>query len=182
MNLHALQVWLVTTINAHTPVEGLMHSRWGWPLAESVHFIGLCLLVGCVGTFDLRLLGLGRSAPIAAVHRLIPFGILGFVINASSGLLFLLTEPDQYIYNPSFHFKLLFLMIAGLNAGTFYLTSYRQVFGPDAGPDAPFHAKAIAAISLSAWICVIVGGRLLTFFRPGLCDGVQTALLLTCAP
>ena len=42
--------------------------------------------------------------------------------------MFLLTDPDQYIYNPSFHFKLLFLTIAGVNAGTFYLTSYRQVF------------------------------------------------------
>ena len=99
------------------------------------------------------MLGLGRSAPIAAVHRLIPFGILGLCDqhlerpDVPAG-----TEPDQDIYNPSFHFKLLFLMIAGLNAGTFYLTSYRQVFGPDAGPDAPFHAKAIAAISLSAGI------------------------------
>ena len=182
MDVHALQVGLVKAIYAHSPVADLMHTRWGWPIAESLHFIGLCLLVGCVGTFDLRLLGLGRSAPIASVHRLIPFGILGFVINASSGLMFLLTEPEQYIYNPSFHFKLLFLMIAGLNAGTFYLTSYRQVFGHDAKPDAPFHAKAIALLSLSAWICVIVGGRLLTFFRPGVCEGVQTALLLTCAP
>ena len=182
MDLHALQVALVKGIYAHSPVADLMHTRWGWPIAESLHFIGLCLLVGCVGTFDLRLLGLGRTAPIAAVHRLIPFGILGFVINATSGLMFLLTEPDQYIYNPSFHFKLLFLMIGGLNAGTFYLTSYRQIFGPDASSDAPLHAKVIAAISLCSWICVIVGGRLLTFFRPGVCDGVQRALLLTCAP
>ena len=66
------------------------------------------------------------------MHRLIPFGILGFVMNISSGLLFMLTEPDQYIYNPSFHLKLLFLTIGGLNAGTFYLTCYRQVFGPAA--------------------------------------------------
>ena len=182
MDFHALQVWLVASLDLYSPFDGFMHSRWGWPLAESVHFIGLCLLVGCVGTFDLRLLGVGRSAPIAAVHRLIPFGILGFAINVCSGLLFVLTEPDQYIYNPSFHFKLLFLTIAGLNAGTFYLTSYRQVFGRDAASDAPFHAKLIAAVSLSSWICVIVGGRLLTFFRPGICDGVQKALLLTCAP
>jgi hypothetical protein len=116
------------------------------------------------------------------VHRLIPFGILGFVINATSGLMFLLTEPEQYIYNPSFHFKVLFLMIGGLNAGTFYLTSYRQLFGPEASLDAPFRAKVIATVSLCSWMCVIVGGRLLTFFRPGICDGVQNALLLTCAP
>jgi hypothetical protein len=127
--LHDLQVWLVTNIIAHSPVAHMMRTAWGWPIAESIHFLGLCLLIGCIGTFDLRLLGVAKRVPIAAMHRLIPWGILGFVINASSGLMFLLTEPDQYIYNPSFHFKFLFIAIAGLNAGTFYLSSYRQIFG-----------------------------------------------------
>jgi len=180
--LHDIQIWLVTNIIAHSPVAHMMRTAWGWPIAESIHFLGLCLLIGCIGTFDLRLLGVARRVPIAAMHRLIPWGILGFVINASSGLMFLLTEPDQYIYNPSFHFKLLFMTIGGLNAATFYLTSYRRLFSADAPLDAPTHAKVIAAISLCAWMGVIVGGRLLTFYRPGECIGAQTALLLTCQP
>jgi hypothetical protein len=180
--VHAIQIWLVKTIHAHSPVAELMHTAWAWPIAESFHFLGLCLLVGCVGTFDLRLLGLGRRVPIAAVHRLIPWGLLGFAINIASGSMFVLTEPDQYIYNPSFHLKLLFMTIGGLNAATFYLTSYRRVFTADASLDAPTHAKVIAAISLCAWMAVIVGGRLITFFRPGECIGEQTALLLTCVP
>jgi hypothetical protein len=180
--VHAIQIWLVKTIEAHSPVAELMRTHWGWPIAESFHFLGLCLLVGCVGTFDLRLLGVGRRVPIAAVHRLIPWGLLGFAINIVSGSMFLLTEPDQYIYNPSFHLKLLFMTIGGVNAATFYLTSYRRVFRATASLDAPTHAKVIAAISLFAWMAVIVGGRLLTFFRPGECIGEQTALLLTCVP
>jgi len=180
--MHAFQTWLVHSIYRHSPVADLMHTAWAWPIAESLHFLGLCLLIGCVGTFDLRLLGVASRVPIAAVHRLIPFGLLGFAINICSGLMFLLTEPDQYIYNPSFHFKLLFMTIGGLNAATFYLTSYRRVFGANASLDAPMHAKVIAAISLCAWMGVIVGGRLLTFYRPGECIGAQTALLLTCHP
>jgi hypothetical protein len=180
--MHNLQVWLVTTLAGNSPVADLMRTAWAWPLAESLHFLGLCLLVGCVGTFDLRLLGLARRVPIAAVHRFIPWGILGFALNITTGSLFLLTEPDQYIYNPSFHFKLLFLAIGGLNAATFYLTSYRRVFGDRSTLDAPRHAKVIAAISLCAWIGVIVGGRLLTFYRPAECIGAQTSVLLTCNP
>jgi hypothetical protein len=180
--MHAFQTWLVHTIYARSPVADLMHTAWAWPIAESLHFLGLSLLIGCVGTFDLRLLGVARTVPIAAVHRLIPFGLLGFAINICTGLMFLLTEPDQYIYNPSFHFKLLFMTIGGLNAATFYLTSYRRVFSTNASLDAPVHAKVIAAISLCAWMGVIVGGRLLTFYRPGECIGTQTALLLTCHP
>ncbi len=122
-------MWLVSAIERHSPVADLMRTAWAWPIAESLHFLGLCLLVGAIGSFDLRLLGVARSVPIAAVHRLIPWGLLGFAINVASGLLFVLTEPDQYIYNPSFHLKVLFLGIAGVNASLFYVTSFRQVFG-----------------------------------------------------
>ena len=183
--MQTLQVWLVTTIGGQTPVADLMRSAWAWPIAESLHFLGLCLLVGAIGTFDLRLLGLARRVPIAAVHRLVPWGILGFAINITTGALFVMTEPDQYIYNPSFHLKLLFMATAGLNAGTFYLTSYRHAFGPTAQLDAPTRAKVIAAISLCAWIAVIICGRLITFYRPVGCetsDIRQAPLLLTCAP
>jgi hypothetical protein len=179
--LNTLQVWLVHAIREHSPVVPLMQTQWAWPIAESFHFLGLCLLVGCVGAFDLRLLGVMRRVPIATVHRLIPVGLVGFGINIVTGSLFLLTEPDQYIYNSSFHWKLLFLAIAGTNAGLFYLTSYRRVFTDGASLDAPRHAKVIAAISLCAWIGVISAGRLLTFYRPSPCI-TAGELLLTCDP
>jgi hypothetical protein len=179
--LHDAQIWLVAFIEQHSPVRTLMQSQWAWPIAESVHFIGLCLLVGAIGSFDLRLLGVARRVPIAAMHRLIPWGLAGFALNVTSGLLFVLTEPDQYIFNPSFHLKLLFLAIAGVNAGLFYLTSFQRVFGAAPALDAPRRAKAIALVSLCAWMTVIVCGRLITFYRPGPCDG-DRGVLLTCEP
>ena len=179
--MHEAQIWLVAAIERHSPVATLMRTHWAWPIAESLHFLGLCLLVGAIGSFDLRLLGVARRVPIAAMHRLIPWGLLGFAINICTGLLFLLTEPDQYIYNPSFHFKVLALAIAGLNAGLFYVTSYRQVFGASPSLDAPRRAKVIAVVSLCAWIAVIVCGRMLTFYRPGPCHG-ERGVLLTCDP
>ncbi len=128
--MHSFQVWLVSDDRQASRWSRISCGlAWAWPIAESLHFLGLCLLIGCIGTFDLRLLGLARRVPIATVHRFVPWGIAGFAINISTGSLFLMTEPDQYIYNPSFHLKLLFLTIGGLNAATFYLTSYRQVFG-----------------------------------------------------
>jgi hypothetical protein len=180
--IHQFQVWLIEYIRLHSPVAELMRTAWAWPIAESVHFIGLCLLVGSIGAFDLRLLGVMKRVPIAAMHRFIPLGLLGFAINICSGLLFLLTEPDQYILNPSFHLKLLFLAIAGTNAVSFYLTSWRTVFGDTHVYEAPRRAKVIAAISLSAWVAVIICGRMLTFFRPFECGPNPTQILLTCTP
>ena len=179
--IHQLQVWLIEYIRLHSPVAPLMRTAWAWPIAESVHFIGLSLLVGSIGAFDLRLLGVMKRVPIAAMHRLIPWGILGFALNVCSGLMFVLTEPDQYIFNPSFHLKVLSLAIAGVNAGLFYVTTFKQVFGAAPVLDAPRRAKAIALVSLCAWMTVIVCGRMLTFYRPGPCVG-EPGVLLTCEP
>ncbi len=159
-----------------------MRTAWGWPAAESLHFIGLTLLIGTVGLFDLRLLGLGRRIPIAAMHRLVPWGLLGFGLTVVGGLSFLMTEPDQYVYNPSFHFKMLFMATAGLNALAFYLTCYRRTIGAGASPEVPRTARVIAAISLSMWISVLVAGRLLTFYRPVPCEPAGPGFLATCIP
>ena len=176
------QVWLVRFLaHAAPPIATFMRSKWGWPFAESVHFLGLSMLVGCVGVFDLRLLGVGKRIPITALHKLIPWGLLGFAINISTGSMFLLTEPDQYIYNPSFQFKVLFIMIAGLNALLFYVTSWGRV-NADGTINAPRAGKMAAVISLSMWISVIVCGRLLTFYRPGPCPKEGPGLIADCTP
>ena len=177
-----LQMWIVSTFARATAVSTMMKTAWGWPLVESVHFMGLCLLVGSIFLFDLRLLGVGRRIPIAALHKLIPWGLAGFALTIASGILFVLTEPDQYIYNPAFHFKVFFMMAAGLNAGIFYLTTFRRATAPGAPEDAPRLAKVIAVASLSLWIGVIVAGRLITFYRPWPCGPEGPGFLAQCLP
>ena len=135
-----------------------------------MHFIGLTLLFGAIAAWDLRLLGMAKRVPIAAFHRLVPFAVLGFAINAPSGSMFLMTEPDQYLYNPAFHFKLLFMALAGLNVVVFYVAVFRRVSGLAPGVDEPHAVKAFGAASLICWTAVIVCGRLLTWYRPDLCD------------
>ena len=49
----------------------LMYSAWGWPIAEIVHFAGLCLLMGTDGMYDLRMLGLGRFDAREIDHRVV---------------------------------------------------------------------------------------------------------------
>ena len=151
-------------------------------MCETVHFLGLSLLVGTIGMFDLRLLGMAKRVPIVAVHRLVPWGILGYVLNVVTGALFLTTEPREYIYNPAFHFKMLFMALAGFNVLAFYLTTFRKVKVLGSGDDAPRIAKVMAGVSLVMWIGVIVCGRFLTFYRPDLCGSQEVGFLSTCVP
>jgi hypothetical protein len=180
--MSAWQVWLVHTLGSVTPVGDLMRLHWSWPFVESLHFIGLSLLFGTVGLFDLRLLGFAKRIPMPTLHRLIPWGLAGFGLNLTTGALFLMTEPDQYIYNPSFHFKLLFIGAAGVNALSFYALTYRQTMADPELATAPPVARVLGAISLCLWIGVIISGRLLTFYRPAECGPEGPGFIAECVP
>lgn len=137
---------------------------WIWPLCETLHFIGMGLLVGIVGILDLRMLGVGKQLVPGPFERLIPWAIGGFVINLITGCLFFTGDPSQYVHNNVFWLKLLFIVLAGINALVFYVTGIaRKVDALGPGDDAPWSAKAIAATSLVLWIGVIFWGRMLPF-------------------
>jgi hypothetical protein len=162
MTLREIIAWLTST-----PINMLvMDYRWTWPISESLHFCGLALMVGTVGTFDLRLLGLGKGISPAALHYSIRFGLAGFVVSAVTGALFIFGQPDQYFYNNAFKVKVVCLLLLGLNVLAFYALEARQVLALGPGDDAPRRAKAFAAISLALLVSIMCAGRMLTFYRP----------------
>jgi hypothetical protein len=175
------QVQAEAWLKSFTTVAAFMQLHWSWPAVESVHFIGLTLLLGSIAAWDLRLLGLLKEVPVATFHKLVPFAVAGFGINVASGSLFLVTFPDQYIYNPAFHLKVLCLILAGLNIMLFYVTSFRQIRGLAAGQQPPLLARLSGAVSLALWLTVIVCGRMITFFRPAVCNlGDAVGFLAEC--
>jgi hypothetical protein len=147
-------------------IHALMKSAWGWPAIESAHFLGLSLLIGTVGIFDLRMLGLARGIPIIALHRLVPWGVAGYALNVATGCLFLVSAPDQYAFNPAFQVKLALMGVAGLNVLFFYRFVFARVAASEAGADPPRGARIAAGVSLVCWIGVITCGRLITYYRP----------------
>ncbi len=160
--LESLELWLDSTALSSF-VSG---SLYLWPALGSLHFLGLSLLIGTVGLFDLRLLGFAKNLQPSTLHQLVPIGVLGYGINLITGTLFFVGTPDQFIYNAAFRFKMLFMLLAGINVLVFYLTTYRDVKGVKAGAHAPMRAKVIGGISLILWLGVITYGRLLTFYKP----------------
>jgi uncharacterized membrane protein len=134
---------------------------WVWPLAETLHFIGLCLVFGVLTAVNLRLLGLMKGLPFALFHRLLPWSVLGFGLNLATGMLFFIAAPDQYTENVSFYWKIGFLLVAGVDV--LYLTVFRKAYALEPGDDSRFGDKVIAASAIGAWVGVIVFGRLLPF-------------------
>ena len=157
---HALEVWLKSTKLSWF----VTNYPWVWPTCETLHFIGLAMLVGTVGALDLRILGVAKGLPIAPMHRLVRWGVAGFIINVITGIFFFVGTPYQYLGNIGFYFKMLFILLAGVNVLVFYLTVFRKVEMLEPGEDAPMSAKVIAVVSLFLWLGVMYFGRMLPYF------------------
>lgn len=157
---------LVRAIRDTTLHDVVSQSAWMWAVLESLHFIGLSMLLGTVGMFDLRLLGFAKSVPVVALHRLIPVGIAGFALNAATGVLFISGFPEQYIFNAAFRVKVALILIAGVNVLFFYGRVFRRLEDLSPGERLPLAARVVGGVSFCAWIGVMCAGRLLTFFRP----------------
>jgi hypothetical protein len=129
------------------------------------HFIGLCLLLGAMLIIDLRLLGVGKRMPIGAALSLLPFAIVGFVVNLMTGIMFFCFDPFGYWRNPAFKLKMVLVLIAGLNALIFTLTSHRRLAATAPDYDAGAAIKWSAAASLTLWFAIILFGRLIVAFQ-----------------
>src|SRR6185295_265349 len=114
-------------------------SVWAWPAAEAVHFLGLSLSFGVLLAVNLRILGVSRQIPFGDVHRLLPWGMLGFGANLITGMFFFVGQPSQYAASPPFYWKTIFLVIAGLNF--LYLTVFGKAWRRTESGDAMFEAN-----------------------------------------
>jgi hypothetical protein len=136
-----------------------------FPIGEALHFMGLSLLIGTIGMVDLRMMGFAKVLPFAPLHRLIPWGIAGFVINLLTGIMFWFVNPELYALQVGIisFYKLLFIFLAGVNLLVFRLTVFHEVMSLGPGDDPPLSAKFIGATSLSLWFGVIWWGRMIMF-------------------
>jgi len=136
------------------------YSRWAWPVLETLHFIGLILIVAAIGGLNLRLLGLMPELPVAPLHRLLPWGIAGFGINIFTGMLFFVGMPYFYAFNTTMYLKMASIMVAGATLLLFYCTGAFQKWSTlRPGETPPAFARFLAATSLVLWFAIIVFGR-----------------------
>ena len=143
--------------------HAMVNSIWLWPLCETLHFIGLALLIGTAGLLDLRLMGFLRRVPLAAAMQLRPWAALGFVINLVTGTLFFIGAPGQYIDSPVWWGKLAFLAVAMINIAVFETGHGRRLLTLADDADTPLSCKLAGAVSIMSWFAVLYLGRMLPF-------------------
>ena len=144
---------------------GIRESDWTYPAIESVHVLGLCLFVGLLLLWDLRLLGISftRVAVSEVWARLIPWITAGAVLMVVSGLLLFASDPVRFYSNVFFRLKAAGLFLALLNALAFHFGIERRLVEWDTAGVTPGAAKLAGAVSIGLWAVIVVTGRLVAY-------------------
>ena len=136
-------------------------SSYGMPALQSVHMVGLTILLAAILLFNLRLARLSMkdwSLPSLS-RQLKPWAVGALTMVIASGIIMFLGNPAKYLASYPFLFKMTALGLAIL----FQFFVLRRWSTPDAGTP-PRRIEVIAAgVSLTLWFAVGWAGRAIAF-------------------
>jgi hypothetical protein len=161
MSLLGLCQWLRDTAVS----TGIRESLYLYPLLHWWHILSISVMFGSIVFLDLRLVGAGfRKRRVTDVaEQLLPWTWTGYVLMTLSGGLIFLSDPVRYYERTLFWIKALLMILAGINALVFHYTVYRSVASWDLDVP-PARARLAGAVSITAWVAVIVTGRAVGYF------------------
>lgn len=137
----------------------LNNNEWSFPLLECIHIAGFALSIGTIAIVDLRMLGLAFRSEAAAVlaKTLAPWTLIGLAVMLISGPLIFSSDPNMYLHNISFKFKMVALAAAIIYHYTVHNWAVYHKAAPGVG-------KTIAVVSIALWVSVVAGGLFIAFF------------------
>jgi uncharacterized membrane protein YgdD (TMEM256/DUF423 family) len=155
-------LWLATTSPSVFIQE---HNAWTIPAIQSVHIVGIALVMGSVLMIDLRILGLAWADQTLrqTTRRFGPWLTGSLWLLLATGLLMVIGEPVRELVTFSFWLKMTLVAIGALVAVLFQRTLRRH---ERQWEDTLVHrssVKALAIVTFLTWACIIVLGRLIAY-------------------
>jgi len=136
-------------------------SPWLFPVIATFHLFGLAVIGGAVLVVDLRLLGFGltRQSPAQLGDDTLPILLVGLAIMFPTGIFLFMCFATKYYYLTAFWVKLISLIVIVL----YSFTLRRRILSAEAMTKSTFWPKLVAVFSLSLWVSIALGGRLIGF-------------------
>jgi hypothetical protein len=137
---------------------------WTYGLVNLVHILGVATLFGSVLVLDLRLLGLWRGIPLAALERpALTLAGVGFVLAVASGTALITANATEYLGNPFIATKFAAIGLGLLNA----LVASRLPAWRVRHAAVTANNSALAFIggtSLVCWLAAVASGRMIGYW------------------
>jgi hypothetical protein len=150
--------WLSTTpVAAALKASGTLYL-----VVNAAHILAIGLIVGAILPLDLRLAGLVRAAPIAAVGPLLSrTAAIGVVAALATGLCLFSVRPQEYAANPAFLVKVALVALGIVNALVLHARgAWQAAMATDSAPPA---LRMQALLSMVIWLGALLAGRWIAF-------------------
>lgn len=136
---------------------GLMISStvWGYPIALSLHALGMGVLVGISVMLALRVMGVAQSIPKTAILPYWRLAQAGFVVNMISGAALFTGSASSLAMNWAFYAKLSCLALSLFLTYRLVRLAYRD--------DSTGAHRLLAAAALTSWAATIIFGRIIGY-------------------
>jgi hypothetical protein len=161
--LQALLVWL-----QGSSLGELMRNLgvWAYGVVNLAHILSVATLFGAVLMLDLRLLGVWRGVPLAALERpAVTLAIVGFCCATVTGLCLIVTNGSDYVGNPFLAIKFAAIGLALVNlVVALSLPAWRE---RHSNPLPARHRRVLAVAggtSLACWLTAAAAGRMIGYW------------------
>jgi len=156
-----IESWVVA-LEATTLSAGLRTSIWLYPIINTLHIIGMGMLLGAMTVLDLRLLGWRQRVPVSSLSQMVlPVAASGLLIAVSAGALLFVARPLDYIFNGLFQIKLGLLVLALINIWWCVNSPGWRVALEDGIVNR--FVRLSAALSIGLWLAIIFAGRMVGY-------------------
>jgi hypothetical protein len=141
------------------------HNAWTIPAIQSIHIVGIAMVMGSVLMIDLRILGwAGTDQTLRqTADRFGPWlgGALWLLL--ATGILMVIGEPVRELVTLSFWLKMGLVAIGAAVAVVFQRTLRRHQEHWEGTLVHRPSIKALAVVTFLIWTCIIVLGRLIAY-------------------
>ena len=150
--------WLATTPPS---VFIQNHNAWTIPIIQSIHIVGIAIVLGSVFMIDLRLLGwAGMDQTVRqTTNRFGPWLTGALWLMLATGILMVIGEPVRELITFSFWLKMFLVAVGTLIAVIFH----RAVRKNPGDPARDGTMRWLAVLTFLIWASIIVLGRLIAY-------------------
>jgi hypothetical protein len=139
---------------------------WTYGLINLGHVLGISLLIGSIVLLDLRLVGVWRQTPLAAITRpTVRLAGIGLVLAVISGVCMISFNATEYVGNPFLLFKFGAIALGLVNVAVMTRLPAWRVKEQRGLSAAEARQLAIGGgISLACWLTALACGRMIGYW------------------
>jgi hypothetical protein len=159
--LNRFAEWLTQTSPSHT---FRVHESWLIPGVQSIHIIGIAVVIGSLLMVVLRILGwAGTDQTLRqTADRFGPWMVGALCLQLVTGIVMIIAEPVRELVNFSFWTKMVFLAVGTVLSGIFLLALPNHEKRLEALVNRR-SIKSLAILTFLIFLSIIVLGRLIAY-------------------